>query len=139
MRNVPSYWGSWFSTWKRRLADPDTEEGRQWLTERSPLTDADRITRPLLIGQGLRDVRVKPQESEQIVQAMQERGIPVTYVTFADEGHGFVREENRLAFNAVAEAFLAQHLGGRAEPAGDAFSGSSIQFQVGKDLVSGLG
>jgi len=139
MRNVPSYWGSWFSTWKRRLADPETEEGRQWLTERSPLTHADRIARPLLIGQGLRDVRVKSQESEQIVQAMQERGIPVTYVTFADEGHGFVREENRLAFNAVAEAFLAQHLGGRAEPVGDAFSGSSIQFQVGKDLVAGLG
>jgi dipeptidyl aminopeptidase/acylaminoacyl peptidase len=62
----------------------------------------------MLIGQGLRGVRVKAQESEQIVQAMQGRHIPVTYVTFPDAGHGFVRQENRLAFMAVAEAFPAQ-------------------------------
>jgi dipeptidyl aminopeptidase/acylaminoacyl peptidase len=108
VRNIPPYWDAWFSTWKRRLVDPDTEEGRQWLTEHSPLIRADRIIRPMLIGQGMRDVRVKPQESEQIVQAMQKRQIPVTYVTFADEGHGFVRQENRIAFNAVAETFFAQ-------------------------------
>ncbi len=139
MRAVPAYWGPSFSTWKRRLADPDSEAGRQWLTERSPLTHADRITCPLLIGQGLRDVRVKPAESEQIVQAMRQRGAPVTYVTFSDEGHGFVRQENRLAFNAVAEMFLAQHLGGRAEPVGEAFAGSTIEFQAGRELVMGAG
>ena len=121
------------------MADPDTEAGRQWLTERSPLTHADKIVRPLLIAQGLRDVRVTAQESEQIVKAMKDRGLPVTYVTFTDEGHGFVRAENRLAFAAVAEAFLAQHLGGRAEPVGDAFSGSTIEFQAGRELIPGLG
>ncbi len=139
MRTVPAYWGPWLSTWKRRLADPDTEAGRQWLAERSPLTHVARIARPLLIGQGLRDVRVTPQESEQVVQAMQQRGLPVTYVTFSDEGHGFVRQENRLAFNAVAEAFLAQHLGGRAEPVGEAFAGSTIEFRAGRELVRGAG
>jgi dipeptidyl aminopeptidase/acylaminoacyl peptidase len=138
VRNIPPYWDPWFSTWKRRLADPDTAEGRQWLTERSPLIRADRIIRPMLIGQGMRDVRVKPQESEQIVQAMQKRQIPVTYVTFADEGHGFVRQENRIAFNAVVETFFAQHLGGRAEPIGDAFSGSTIKFEAGRDLIPGI-
>jgi dipeptidyl aminopeptidase/acylaminoacyl peptidase len=138
MRNIPPYWGPWFSTWKRRLDDPETEEGRQWLTERSPLIRADRIIRPMLIGQGMRDVRVKPQESEQIVQAMQKRQIPVTYVTFSDEGHGFVRQENRIAFNAVAEIFLARHLGGHAEPIGDAFSGSTIRFEGGRDLIPGI-
>ena len=44
---------------------------------------------------------------------MQEKKIPVTYVLFPDEGHGFARPENNLAFNAVTEAFLAEHLGGR--------------------------
>ncbi len=139
MHAVPAYWGPTFSTWKLRLADPDTEAGRQWLTERSPLTHADRITCPLLIGQGLRDVRVKPQESEQIVQALQRRGTPVTYVTFSDEGHGFVRQENRLAFNAVAETFLAQYLRGRSEPVGEAFAGSTIQFTAGRELIHGMG
>jgi len=84
------------------------------------------------------DVRVKPQESEQIVEALRQRAIPVTYATFADEGHGFVREENRLAFSAVMEAFLARHLGGSAEPVGDAFNGSTIKFETGHELIPGL-
>jgi dipeptidyl aminopeptidase/acylaminoacyl peptidase len=139
MRSFPPYWSTWLSVWKRRLADPETEEGRQWLTERSPLIHADRIVRPMLIGQGLRDVRVTPKESEQIVEAMRKQNIPVTYVTFSDEGHDFVRQENRIAFIAVAEAFLAQHLGGRAEPIGDAFFGSTIKFEVGRQLIRGIG
>lgn len=138
MQNVPPYWELGFSTWKRRLADPETKEGRQWLIDHSPLMRVDRIVRPMLIGQGMRDVRVKPQESEQVVQAMQKRQLPVTYVTFHDEGHGFVRQENRIAFNAVAEAFLAQHLGGDAEPIGDSFSGSTIKFESGRELIRGI-
>lgn len=138
MRGFPPYWSSWLADWRRRLADPETEAGRQWLTERSPLYHADRIVRPMLIAQGLKDVRVTSKESEQIVQAMRQRQIPVTYVSFPDEGHGFVREENRIAFIAVMEAFLAQHLGGRTDPIGDAFSGSTIRFEVGRELISGL-
>jgi dipeptidyl aminopeptidase/acylaminoacyl peptidase len=138
MRSFPRYW-TWLSTWKRRLADPETKEGRAWLTERSPLTHADKIVCPLLIGQGMRDVRVTPEESEQIVQAVRQHQIPVTYVTFSDEGHGFIRQENRIAFIAVAEAFLAKHLGGEAEPIGDSLSGSSIKFEVGRELIPGLG
>jgi Prolyl oligopeptidase family len=86
----------------------------------------------------MNDVRVKPQESEQIVNVLQQRGIPVTYVTFSDEGHGFVREENRLAFSALMEAFLARHLGGNVEPVGDAFVGSTIRFEAGQELIPGL-
>jgi hypothetical protein len=91
-----------------------------------------------LIAQGANDVRVKPSESEQIVKAMQARSIPVTYVYYSDEGHGFRREENRRSFNAVLELFLAQHLGGRAEPVGDDFAGSSIELRAGRELISGL-
>src|SRR5690606_40067906 len=87
---------------------------------------AHRIQRPLLIGQGANDPRVKQSESDQIVAAMQEAGIPVTYVLYPDEGHGFVRPPNRLSFSAVQEAFFHEHLGGRFEPFGDDFEGSSI-------------
>jgi acetyl esterase/lipase len=138
MRAIPPYWHTWFALFRRRLADPETEEGRAWLMERSPITRADRIARPLLIIQGMNDVRVKPQESEQIVHALQQRGIPVTYATFADEGHGFVREENRMAFSAVMEAFLGCYLGGGVEPVGNAFEGSSIKFETGAELIPGL-
>ena len=71
------------------------------------------IKRPLLIGQGAQDPRVKQAEADQIVKAMETKHIPVTYVLYPDEGHGFARPENRLSFYAVSEAFLAEHLGGR--------------------------
>jgi dipeptidyl aminopeptidase/acylaminoacyl peptidase len=123
---------------KKRVGDHTTEEGRQFLLSRSPLTYVDRIRKPLLIGQGANDPRVKQSESDQIVQTMQAKNIPVTYVLFPDEGHGFVRPENRLAFFAVAEVFLAQHLGGRYEPIGDDLKGSSITVPVGDKEIPGL-
>ena len=86
------------------------------LTKASPLFSAHRIKVPLMIGQGANDPRVKPAESEQIVAAMEKNGLPVTYVLYPDEGHGFARPENSIDFNARAEAFLAKCLGGRAEP-----------------------
>jgi dipeptidyl aminopeptidase/acylaminoacyl peptidase len=75
----------------------------------------DRIQIPILIAQGANDPRVKRAESEQIVAAMQEKGLDYEYLLFEDEGHGFARPENRLKFYAAAELFLAKHLGGRAE------------------------
>ena len=69
---------------------------------------------------------------------VEEGVIPVTYVLFPDEGHGFAREENSIAFFAVSEAFLTKHLGGRSEPIGDAFKGSSITVPQGRELVPGL-
>ena len=138
MATIPPYWGPWISVWKNRLGDPDTEAGRAFLVERSPLTHIDRAVRPILIAQGLRDVRVVAAESEQMVAALKQRGVPVTYITFADEGHGFVRPENRLAFCGVAEAFLAKHLGGRYQPIGNDFAGSSLKIETGGKLVPGI-
>ncbi len=83
-----------------RVGDPTTEEGTQLRRDRSPLNSVDNIQRPLLIGQGANDPRVAQAESDQIVEAMQARGIPVTDVLFPDEGHGFARPENRRAFNS---------------------------------------
>ena len=91
-----------------------------------------------MIGQGANDPRVTQLEADQIVAAMAEKEIPVTYVLYPDEGHGFARPENRLSFNAVVEAFLAEHLGGRFEPVGDDFAGSSIEVPKGEAGVPGL-
>ena len=96
------------------------------------------VDRPLLIGQGANDPRVKQAESEQIVNAMQDKHLPVTYVLYPDEGHGLARPENRLSFFAIAEAFLAKCLGGRCEPIGDDFNGSSLKVITGIDEVRGL-
>jgi dipeptidyl aminopeptidase/acylaminoacyl peptidase len=139
LESVPEYWRPTVRMMYRRMGDPTTEEGRALLKERSPLTYAERIRKPLLIGQGSNDPRVKRAESDQIVNAMQEKDIPVTYVLYPDEGHGFARPENRLSFTAVAEAFLAKHLEEeRYEPIGDDFEGTSIQVLTGVEDVPGL-
>jgi dipeptidyl aminopeptidase/acylaminoacyl peptidase len=69
-----------------------------------------------MVLQGANDPRVKIAESDQIVSAMRGRNLPVTYIVFPDEGHGFARPENRLDANARIERFLAKHPGERTEP-----------------------
>ncbi len=138
LSTIPPYWAPLKKMFSTRVGDYESEEGRAFLEERSPLNHVEKIRRPLLIGQGANDPRVKQAESDQIVRAMQEKKIPVTYVLFPDEGHGFSRPVNNMAFNAVTEAFLAQNLGGRAEPIGDAFVGSTIQIKAGEAFVPGL-
>jgi dipeptidyl aminopeptidase/acylaminoacyl peptidase len=138
LASIPAYWKSFFEDLARRVGDPRTEDGKKLLAERSPLTHAGDIKKPLLIGQGANDPRVKQAESDQIVNAMKSKNIPVTYVLFPDEGHGFARPNNRTAFYAVAEGFLSQCLGGRYEPIGNDFKGSSIQVLEGAQNVPGL-
>ena len=121
-----------------RVGDYQSEQGREFLKSRSPLFRVDNIQRPLLIGQGAKDPRVKQPESDQIVHAMKEHQIPVTYMLFPEEGHGFDRPENNIAFFAVSEAFLAQHLGGEYEPIGDDFAGAKFEVPEGADVVPGL-
>ena len=136
--SVPPYWESFRRVLARAVGDPETEAGQSLLKERSPLSLADQITKPLLIGQGANDPRVKQAESDQIVTAMKQSEIPVTYVLYPDEGHGFQKPENNLSFFAVAEAFLAECQGGRYQPIGDDLEGSSIQVPHGSEFVPGL-
>ena len=138
LSTVPPYWESFYKQLVARMGDPQTPEGQKWLKERSPLTYAERIQRPLLIGQGANDPRVKQAESDQIVAAMEAKKIPVTYVLFPDEGHGFARPVNSIAFMAVAENFLSQCLGGRAEPIGDTVKASTAQVPHGAEFAPGL-
>ncbi len=138
LATIPPYWAAELDQMARRIGDHRTDDGKKLLAERSPLTRVSSIQRPLLIGQGANDPRVKQAESDQIVKAMQDKKIPVTYVLFPDEGHGFARRANRMAFNAVAEAFLAQCIGGTYEPIGADFTGSSVTVPAGAADVVGL-
>lgn len=138
LQTIPPYWEAGKQQFYKRMGDPTTEPGRALLKERSPLNFADRIVRPLLIGQGANDPRVNVRESEQIVDAMKAKGIPVTYVVYPDEGHGFARPVNNIAFNAVTENFLSACLGGRAEAIGNALQGSTAQVPHGADFTPGL-
>jgi dipeptidyl aminopeptidase/acylaminoacyl peptidase len=138
LESIPPYWQPMLELFTSRVGDFRTAEGRALLTKHSPLTYVDHIRSPLLIAQGTNDPRVKQAESDQIVSAMQAKNIPVTYVLYPDEGHGFARPENNLSFAAVAEAFLASRLGGRCEAMGQDFHGASIQVPEGAHLVPGL-
>jgi dipeptidyl aminopeptidase/acylaminoacyl peptidase len=122
----------------RRMGDPTSEAGRALLAERSPLTRADAIVRPLLVAQGTTDPQVKKIQSDQMVAALRSHGATVTYLIFSGEGHGFTKPENVIALRAVEEQFLAQCLGGRTEPFGQSLRNSSLTVPHGAGFVEGL-
>jgi dipeptidyl aminopeptidase/acylaminoacyl peptidase len=124
--SVPPYWKPMMKMFDDRVGSMDEPA---YIDAISPLTHVKYINKPLLIGQGANDPRVKISESNQIVAAMNKRGLPVTYVVFPDEGHGFHNPTNNMAFNAIIEEFLAAHLGGKAEPVGDDVTNSTAQLR----------
>nr|HEX4313615.1 S9 family peptidase [Kofleriaceae bacterium] len=137
--SVPPYWVPVLSEFRMRMGDWDTDAGKAQLADASPLTHAAAIARPLLIGQGANDPRVNMKESEQIVAAMKKHGLPVSYIVFPDEGHGFARPENNIAFFGAAEAFLSAHLGGYYLPlTPEEITASSMQVKDGASGIPGL-
>ena len=138
LKTIPPYWTAGIAQFHQRMGNPNTADGLKLLKERSPLYKAGNIVRPLLIGQGANDPRVNQAESDQIVSAMKSKGIPVTYVLFPDEGHGFARPENNIAFNAITENFLSGCLGGRAEAIGTTVKVSSAKVPEGASFTPGL-
>jgi dipeptidyl aminopeptidase/acylaminoacyl peptidase len=138
LQTIPPYWEAGKQQFYKRMGDPTTDDGKALLKERSPLNFAGDIQRPLLIGQGANDPRVNVAESDQIVAAMAAKKIPVTYVVFPDEGHGFARPVNNIAFNAVTENFLAKCLNGRSEPIGKSLKASTAQVKHGAEFAPGL-
>jgi dipeptidyl aminopeptidase/acylaminoacyl peptidase len=132
--SIPPYWKPMRAQFDVRMGNVDDPKDAELIKAASPLFKADKIVRPLLIGQGANDPRVNQAESEQIVSAIEKNGGKVSYVLYPDEGHGFRRPENSIDFNARAEAFLAKHLGGRAEPIdGDKYPGSTaVVKEIGK-------
>ena len=136
LNSIPPYWKPQMAHLIKIIgASPDTEEGRQFLKERSPVSFAENIKKPLLIVQGANDPRVKQAESDQIVEAMKKLSIPVVYLLYPDEGHGLARPENRLSMYANAEVFLANFAGGRFVPHNNNFPGSSVVVKEGKEIT----
>jgi len=112
--SIPAYWGPLRNDMLLKIGDVDNDP--DFNRAISPLFHIDAIKAPLLIGQGANDPRVKQAEADQIAFGMMKKKIPVEYVLYPDEGHGFARPANRIDFNGRTEGFLAEHLGGRAEP-----------------------
>jgi dipeptidyl aminopeptidase/acylaminoacyl peptidase len=129
--SIPPYWKPLRADFDLRMGNVDDPKDAELIKAASPLFKADKIVRPLLIGQGANDPRVNQKESEQIVEAIEKNKGSVTYVLYPDEGHGFARPENRIDFNARAETFLARYLGGRFEPLeGEKVPGSTAVVKV---------
>ena len=135
IEQAPPYWTGYRQIFDKRFGEVSSEEGRALLRSRSPLYFTEQIRTPMLIGHGANDVRCTLEQSETMVRALEGQGVPVTFVVFPDEGHGLYKPRNRIAFNAMIEAFLAQHLGGCCEPVGDDFDGSSHEIRAGQDFL----
>jgi dipeptidyl aminopeptidase/acylaminoacyl peptidase len=120
------------------IGDPRTKEGRAFLRSRSPINFAQNTKNPVLIGQGARDSRVPQEQSDTVVEKMQQAGVEVTYIVYPDEGHGFANPANNMSFYAITEVFLGQCLGGRYEPIDVQIEGSSVQVPVGGEHIPGL-
>lgn len=110
LSNIPPWWGSFKDALYAELGDPKTDSVR--LRRISPLFHADRIKVPLMVLQGANDPRVLQVESDEIVAAARRNGVPVEYVVFPDEGHGFVKKENEIAGYSKVIAFLDKYLKG---------------------------
>jgi dipeptidyl aminopeptidase/acylaminoacyl peptidase len=108
LETIPPYWESGRQMLYEQIGDP--EKDYELLKAASPLFHVDKIKAPLLVAQGAQDPRVKQAESDQIVEALKERGIDVPYLLKENEGHGFRNEENRFEFYQWLEKFLGQHL-----------------------------
>lgn len=135
LNSIPPYWKPHMAHLVKMLgASPDTQEGRAFLKERSPITYANKIKKPLLVVQGANDPRVKQAESDQIVSAMKKHAVPVVYLLYSDEGHGLVSAENRLSMYAHIETFLANFAKGRVIPHNNDFPNSSIEIKEGKEI-----
>jgi dipeptidyl aminopeptidase/acylaminoacyl peptidase len=132
IHSIPPYWKTQRAFFDRRMGNVDDPKDAELIKTASPLFKAAQIKKPLLIAQGANDPRVKPAESEQIVDAIEKNHGKVTYVVYGDEGHGFARPENNIDFISRAETFLAGCLGGRSEPlTAERYPGSTAAVKAG--------
>lgn len=107
LESTPAWWGSFRDALFAEMGDPATD--RERLQRISPLFHAENIERPLLVVQGANDPRVLQVESDEIVAAVKKNQVPVEYVVFDDEGHGFEKKKNRIAASEAYLAFLEAH------------------------------
>jgi dipeptidyl aminopeptidase/acylaminoacyl peptidase len=109
LRSIPPYWESFRKALYAEMGDPYTSDSVM-LFNTSPLFHAQNVTKPLIVLQGKNDPRVLQVESDEIVEAVRRKGVPVEYVLFDDEGHGFVKKENEIEGYGKILEFLDKHL-----------------------------
>ncbi len=115
LKSIPPYWESFRESLYKEIGDPNTADSVR-LYDISPLFHADKVTKPLMVLQGANDPRVLQVESDEIVAAVEKNNVPVKYMVFEDEGHGFVKKENEIeGYGAIVE-FLDKYLR-KTEPA----------------------
>jgi dipeptidyl aminopeptidase/acylaminoacyl peptidase len=134
IETIPDDWKPALESLNKKITGKVNPKPQDFI-DRSPITYVDRISKPLLIGHGANDPRVKQAESDQIVKSMQEKNIPVIYALYPDEGHGFTRPENRLSFFLLTEYFLHENLKGRLESLDHDFHNSSLEIKAGLELL----
>lgn len=136
INSIPPYWKPFKVNLVKKIgADTITKKDKEFLASRSPLTFTNKIKKPLLIAQGANDPRVKQAEADQIVSSMHKKKIPVTYVLFKDEGHGFSKPKNRMLFYALTEKFLTKCLKGRFEPVREDITKFDNMHITGKEYL----
>ena len=111
MEGIPPYWAPYLEMMYEMVGDPNNPEDSARMVATSPALNADKITAPLFVAQGAQDPRVVKSESDQMVAAMQERGVTVQYMVKDNEGHGFRNQENKFEFYQAMEEFLGTHIG----------------------------
>ncbi len=111
LESIPPWWEAFKKALYEEIGNPETE--REYLLSISPLFHAQNIVRPLMVLQGANDPRVLKVESDEIVEAVKKNGIPVEYIVFEDEGHGFVKKENEIKGYSAILNFLDKHLKGQ--------------------------
>jgi dipeptidyl aminopeptidase/acylaminoacyl peptidase len=112
LESVPPYWEAFREALYAELGDPKADSAR--LHRISPVFHADSIRVPLMVLQGANDPRVLQVESDEIVAGARRNGVPVEYIVFDDEGHGFLKNENKIRGYSAVIAFLDKHLKGVA-------------------------
>ncbi len=119
LQSIPDWWAAFREALYDEMGDPATDAERHRAI--SPLFHAENVTKPMLVVQGANDPRGLQVESDELVAAIRENGVPVEYVLFPDEGHGFLRKENRITASEAYISFLDTYLKGDGpEPAADA-------------------
>ncbi len=115
LKSIPPWWAAFRDALYAEIGNPETEE--EYLRKISPLFHASNIKRPLIVLQGANDPRVLKVESDEIVEAVRKNGVPVEYVVFDDEGHGFTKKANRIRGYKAIREFLDKHLKNKGQEA----------------------
>lgn len=111
LKSIPPWWESFKEALYTEMGDPNTADSVR-LRKISPLFHTDKVTKPLMVLQGAQDPRVLQVESDEIVEGVRKNGVPVEYVLFEDEGHGFVKKQNQIEAYGKIKEFLDKHLKG---------------------------